>query len=62
MCNCHSILKCCVIFSGVKLSIRLFNLFRIKLRKGHVTVIFHFCQCPVISSVKDQSKLKSYQH
>ena len=27
MCNCHSILKCCVMFSGVKLSIRPFNLF-----------------------------------
>ena len=26
MCNCHSILECCVMFSGVKLSIRLFNL------------------------------------
>ena len=27
MCNCHSILEFCVMFSGVKLSIRLFNLF-----------------------------------
>ena len=27
MCNCHSILECCVMFSGVKLSIRSFNLF-----------------------------------
>ena len=27
MCNCHSILECCVRFSGVKLSIRSFNLF-----------------------------------
>ena len=26
VCNCHSILECCVIFSGVKLSIRSFNL------------------------------------
>ena len=26
MCNCHSILECCVVFSGVKLSIRSFNL------------------------------------
>ena len=26
MCNCHSILECCVMFSGVKLSIRSFNL------------------------------------
>ena len=26
MCNCHSILECCVMFSGVKLSIGSFNL------------------------------------
>ena len=26
VCDCHSILECCVVFSGVKLSIRLFNL------------------------------------
>ena len=28
MCNCHFIPECCVMFSGVKLSIRSFNLFR----------------------------------
>ena len=27
MCTCHSILECCVTFSGVKLSIRSFVLF-----------------------------------
>ena len=27
MCSCHSILECCVTFSGVKLSIRSFVLF-----------------------------------
>ena len=27
MCSCHSILECCVTFSGVKLSIRSFDLF-----------------------------------
>ena len=27
VCDCHSILECCVVFSGVKLSIRSFNLF-----------------------------------
>ena len=26
MCSCHSILECCVMFSGVKLSIRSFVL------------------------------------
>ena len=29
MCVCHSILECYVMFSGVKLSIRSFNLFLI---------------------------------
>ena len=28
MCSCHSILECCVTFSGVKLSIRSFVLFK----------------------------------
>ena len=33
MCNCHSILECCVMFSGVKLSIRSFVLlFEIKIK------------------------------
>ena len=27
MCSCHSILECCVTFSGVKLSVRSFVLF-----------------------------------
>ena len=27
VCDCHSILECCVVFSGVKLNIRSFNLF-----------------------------------
>ena len=27
MCNCHSVLECCVMFSGAKLSMRSFNLF-----------------------------------
>ena len=30
MCSCHSILECCVMFSGVKLSIRLFVLLLLK--------------------------------
>ena len=28
MCSCHSILECCVMFSGVKSSIRSFVLFK----------------------------------
>ena len=31
MCSCHSILECCVMFSGVKLSIRSFVLFYVLL-------------------------------
>ena len=30
MCSCHSILECCVTFSGVKLSIKLFVLLQKK--------------------------------
>ena len=37
MCSCHSILECCVTFSGVKLSIRLFVLFLSVLNKGLYT-------------------------
>ena len=32
MCSCHSILECCVTFSGVKLSIRLFVLLLMNLQ------------------------------
>ena len=38
MCNCHSILECCVMFSGVKLSMRLFNLFQ-RLRQQAVVIL-----------------------
>ena len=32
MCNCHSVLECYVMFAGVKLSVRSFNLFMTKLK------------------------------
>ena len=35
MCSCHSILECCVTFSGVKLSIRSFVLFLHETRLIH---------------------------
>ena len=38
MCNCHSILECCVMFSGVKLSIRSFNLFIKQKRASRVNI------------------------
>ena len=41
MCNCHSILECCVMFSGVKLSIRSFNLFII-------IIIFSFQEMSIV--------------
>ena len=28
MCDCHSILQCCIVFSGIKFTIRSFNLFQ----------------------------------
>ena len=34
MCSCHSVLECCVMFSGVKLSIRSLVLFIIVDRSG----------------------------
>ena len=40
MCSCHSILECCVTFSGVKLSIRSIVLFAEKsIGQNEVTVI-----------------------
>ena len=37
MCSCHSIIECCVTFSGVKLSIRSFVLFLYLVRyKAHI--------------------------
>ena len=35
MCSCHSILECCVTFSGVKLSIRSFVLSLIARLRNH---------------------------
>ena len=41
MCSCHSILECCVMFSGVKLSVRSFVLFikpyQLKPKRGQET-------------------------
>ena len=44
MCDCHSILECCVVFSGVKLSIRSFNLFLFNWRL--VTWCHRMVVCP----------------
>ena len=41
MCSCHSILECCVTFSGVKLSIRSFVLLHTKF-KVHGSSIMEF--------------------
>ena len=39
MCSCHSILECCVTFSGVKLSMRSFVLYYIDLSFSHFLLI-----------------------
>ena len=39
MCRCHSILECCVTFSGVKLSIRSFVLFIIIISEPFVHLL-----------------------
>ena len=45
VCSCHSILECCVTFSGVKLSIRSFVLF---LSMTYLVIVFN-----IQTSVKD---------
>ena len=40
MCNCHAILECCVMFSGVKLSIRSFNLFIISENADRIDCLY----------------------
>ena len=54
MCSCHSILKCCVTFSGVKLSIRSFVLF---IDYNIVSVTGIVINCSVSSSC-DQITIK----
>ena len=50
MCACHSVLECYVMFSGVKLSIRSFNLFALcksVLRLHLLYVVFKLCALKV---------------
>ena len=42
MCSCHSILECCVTFSGVKLSIRSFDLFLSLIDSKNLTLFQRF--------------------
>ena len=46
MCDCHSILECCAVFSGVKFSIRSFNLFMLiigdMLSSGFEVLVHYF--------------------
>ena len=37
MCSCHSIPECCVMFSGVKLSMGLFVLFQVNQREQELS-------------------------
>ena len=41
VCSCHSILECCVTFSGVKLSIRSFVLFIIQVVEHYQKGVYH---------------------
>ena len=50
MCSCHSVLECCVTFSGVKLSIRSCVLFN--KRTAHSTLIFANIQLLKIDDIR----------
>ena len=41
MCSCHSILECCVMFPGVKLSMGLFVLFRLNINHMNIYWIYN---------------------
>ena len=40
MCNCHSILECCVMFSVVKLSIRSFIIYLLNIKRASLVNIW----------------------
>ena len=54
MCSCHSILECCVTFSGVKLSIRSFVLFIWKDNR-ELVILYSEVSCDLcIKSIESQ--------
>ena len=53
MCSCHSILECCVTFSGVKLSIRSFVLLLLLLACSQIAHQLYF-------SLKSASGFQTY--
>ena len=55
MCSCHSILECCVTFSGVKLSIRSFVLF-LRLLHRHVILMNDLAKLHVVCFSKSFSR------
>ena len=61
MCNCYSILECCVMFSGVKLSIRSLNLLLlllclyIPILYGMMFVVFWISTFMVFAAILNQS-------
>ena len=59
VCSCHSILECCVMFSGVKLSIRSFVLYQAKtIRQNPVkSKMALFCHCGWIQLKLQQNPL-----
>ena len=58
MCNCHSILECCVMFSGVKLSIRSFNLFRVGAWRIRISPFLHTLENHFKVSIDDEGNLE----
>ena len=60
MCSCHSILECCVTFSGVKLSIRSFVLFATQVSTG--ATYFWSNKIIVTYSIVDRLWLKCGSH
>ena len=70
MCSCHSILECCVTFSGVKLSIRLFVLFiylldgisqALQLNHVKYQVLHEKSSCETPGSLLHQTKISVVQ-
>ena len=57
MCSCHSILECCVTFSGVKLSIRSFVLFIITLGSH---ILSRSMEADILKSKKDPYLVQKY--
>ena len=52
MCSCHSILECCVMFSGVKLSMRSFVFFLGYVKENSDRIKIHLHKCTLVTNGK----------